>query len=201
MLVIGESGPRSGPDAIVGADLLLMTDMEISLAGKYLRFFGPSGDCSHTHLAYWDPKAMAIPFSGTARNSNKPLITVTLNGVELTAQIDTSAVRSVVTRHGAERAGIQFDAPGIQHGKKLRGFGDESLETRLATFDSFTIGDETIKHADLTIVDDSPQGRSAVEMQLGLDFLRAHRVLFAMRQKRLYVSYVGGSVFASSKAP
>jgi predicted aspartyl protease len=196
MLVIGDSAARGGPDAVVGADLLLRTDMELSLAGKYLRFFGPSGDCTNTHLAYWDRDAMAVPFTGKESNSNKPLFMVMVNGVELTAQIDTSAAHSVLTRHGAERAGIRFDAPGIRHGDKVKGFGDEALETRLATFDTFTIGDETIKHADLMIVDDSPQGRSTVDMQLGLDFLRAHRILFAMRQKRLYVSYLGGSVFA-----
>jgi hypothetical protein len=201
MLVIGDDAARGGPDAIVGADLLLRTDMEVSLAGKYLRFFGPANraNCASTHLAYWDRDAMAIPFTG--RESNKPVFTVTLNGVELTAQIDTSAVRSNVTRHGAKRAGISFDAPGLRHGDKVSGFGDDALDTRLATFDSFTIGDETIRHADLTIVDDYPQGHGKIDMQLGLDFLRAHRVLFAMSQSRLYISYVGGPVFASPAAP
>lgn len=198
MLVIGDSATPGGPDAIVGSNLLLRTDMEVSLAGKYLRFFGPSGDCADTHLAYWDRDAMAVPFAGRDNNARNPLFTVRLNGVELLAEIDTSAVRSIVTRHGAGEAGIQFDAAGIRHGDKIRGFGDEALETRLATFDSFAIGDETIKHADLTIVDDSPQGRGVVDMRLGLDFLRAHRVLFAMSQKRLYISYLGGSVFAPS---
>lgn len=196
LLVIGDSAAHGGPDVIIGANLLLRTDMEVSLAGKYLRFFGSSGDCTNTHLAYWDRDAMAIPFANRQGNSMNPLITVTLNGVELLAEIDTGTVRSIVTRHGAERAGIQFDAAGIRHGDKVRGFGDAALDTRLATFDSFAIGAETIKHADLTIVDDSPQGRGIVDMRLGLDFLRAHRILFAMRQQRLYISYLGGNVFA-----
>ena len=33
-------------------------------------------------------------------------------------------------------------------------------------------------------------------MLLGADFLRAHRVLFAMSQNRLYISYLGGDVFS-----
>jgi predicted aspartyl protease len=199
MLVIGNSAMHASPDVVVGADLLLQTDMELSLAGKYLRFFNASG-CADTHLAYWDRDAMAIPFARSEGNSNKPLVTVELNGVKLTALLDTGAARSSVTRHGAELAGIGFDAAGVQHGAKVVGVGDAALESRLATFDSFMIGDETIQHAQLTIVDDSPQGRGEVDMLLGVDFLRAHRVLFAMSQHRLYISYVGGSVFAT-KAP
>jgi predicted aspartyl protease len=196
MLVIGNNALQGGPDVVVGADLLLQTDMELSLAGKYLRFFNASG-CGDTHLAYWDREAMTIPFTRSQGNSNKPLVTVELNGVKLTALLDTGAARSSVTRHGAERAGIGFDAAGVQHGDKIVGIGDAALESRLATFDSFMIGDETIKHAELTIVDDSPQGRGEVDMLLGVDFLRAHRVLFAMSQQRLYISYVGGSVFGT----
>jgi predicted aspartyl protease len=199
MLVMGNSAVHAGPDVVVGADLLLQTDMELSLAGKYVRFFNASG-CADTHLAYWDRDATAIPFARSEGNSNKPLVTVELNGVKLTALLDTGAARSSVTRHGAELAGIGFDAAGVQHGDKIVGVGDAALESRLATFDSFTIGDETIKHAELTIVDDSPQGRGEVDMLLGVDFLRAHRILFAMSQHRLYMSYVGGSVFAT-KAP
>jgi predicted aspartyl protease len=199
MLVIGNSAMPAGPDVIVGTDLLLQTDMELSLAGKYVRFFNASG-CADTHLAYWDRHAMTIPFTRSEGKTNKPLVTVELNGVKLTALLDTGAARSRVTRHGAELAGIGFDAAGVRHGDKIVGIGDAALESRLATFDSFTIGDETIQHAELTIVDDSPQGRNEVDMLLGVDFLRAHRVLFAMSQQRLYISYVGGSVFAT-KAP
>ena len=32
-------------------------------------------------------------------------------------------------------------------------------------------------------------------MLLGADFLKAHRVLFARSQHRLYLSYVGGPLF------
>jgi hypothetical protein len=35
------------------------------------------------------------------------------------------------------------------------------------------------------------------DMLLGADFLRSHRVLLAMSQRRLYFSYVGGRVFGS----
>jgi len=39
------------------------------------------------------------------------------------------------------------------------------------------------------------------DMLLGADFLKAHRVLLAMSQRRLYFTYVGGKVFERDDAP
>ncbi len=197
--VIGNSGKPDG-DALVGADFLLQTDMELSLADKYLQFFRAT-DCGDTFLAYWDPNAMEIPFSGKEGRSNKPYVTVELNGVKLTAILDTGAPRSSVTRHGAELAGIRVDGPGVQKGPKTGGIGDERVDTWYATFDSFSIGPESMKRVELPILDDNSTGRGAVDMLLGADFLRAHRILFAMSQDRLYMSYLGGDPFPPRRAP
>jgi hypothetical protein len=40
--------------------------------------------------------------------------------------------------------------------------------------------------------------RERPEMLLGTDFLKAHRVLFAMSQQLFYFSCVGGEVFGST---
>lgn len=191
--VIGNSSKMDG-DALVGADFLLQTDMELSLADKYLQFFRATG-CGDTYLAYWDSKAMEIPFSGKEERSNKPYVTVELNGVKLRAILDTGAPRNSVTRHAAERAGIRVDGPGVRKGGKIGGIGDERVDTWLATFDSFRIGPESMEHVDLVIHDESSRGRGMVDVVLGVDFLRTHRILFAMSQDRLYMSYLGGDPF------
>jgi predicted aspartyl protease len=195
--VIGNSSKPDG-DALVGADFLLQTDMELSLADKYLQFFRASG-CGDTYLAYWDSNAMEIPFTGKEGRSNKPYVTVELNGVKLTAILDTGAPHSSVTRHGAELAGIRVDDPGVRKGGKTGGIGDERVDTWFATFDSFSIGPESMKHVELAVHDEASIGRGAVEMLLGADFLRAHRILFAMSQDRLYMSYLGGDPFPPRK--
>jgi predicted aspartyl protease len=191
--VIGHSSRMDG-DALVGADFLLQTDMELSLADKYLQFFRATG-CSDTYLAYWDSNAMEIPFAGKEERSNKPYVTVELNGVKLRAILDTGAPRSSVSRHGAELAGIQVDGPGVFKGRKVGGIGDERVDSWIATFDSFSIGPESMKHVELAILDESSRGRGPVDVVLGTDFLRAHRILFAMSQDRLYMSYLGGDPF------
>jgi predicted aspartyl protease len=196
--VIGNSSKLDG-DALVGADFLLQTDMELSLADKYLQFFRATG-CGDTFLAYWDSNAMEIPFSGKEGSSNKPYVTVELNGVKLRAILDTGAPHTGVTRHGAELAGIRIDGPGVRKAGTTGGIGDERVDTWFATFDSFSIGPESMKQVELAVHDDSSRGRGEVDVILGVDFLRTHRILFAMSQDRLYMSYLGGDPFPPLRA-
>jgi len=188
-------------DAIVGADTLLQTDMELSMADKYVQFFRASG-CGDTFLAYWDPNAMEIPFIGKEGSSNKPFVAVELNGVKLKAILDTGALATVVMRHAAERAGVRLDAPGARKAGKASGVGDKAVDEWIVDFKRFSIGDETVNNPRLIVSAEAPSGEEEVDVILGDDFLRAHHILFAMSQDRLYLSYLGGELFgASSKAP
>jgi predicted aspartyl protease len=200
--------PGVGPnDGVVGADYLLQTDMELSLADNTLQFFRASG-CGDTNLAYWDNNAIEIPFVGRQGNSLKPLVEVELNGVKFKALLDTGATTSVVTRHAAELAGVRVDTPAARPSGKARGFGEKALDSWIADFKSFRMGEETVNNPQLQIMDDMPQGQDQFDMLLGMDFLRAHHILFAMSQGRLYMSYLGGELFgahqqaaAAPKAP
>jgi predicted aspartyl protease len=196
--VLGSTGSDLGVSAIVGADFLFQTDLELALADKFIQFLRPTG-CGDTFLAYWDKDAMEVPFSGMEDKSRKPYVAVTLNGVKLQAVLDTGSSRTVVSRHGAALAGITPDSPNVTKGERLVGVGSGSVTSWRATFDSFAIGDETIKNAELAIRDESETGRGAVDVVHGMDFLRAHRVLFAMSQQKLYLTYLGGAVFGPAK--
>jgi predicted aspartyl protease len=194
--VIGNTAMASEFDAIVGADFILQADLEIAMAQKQMRFFRATG-CKDTFLAYWDKDAMEIPFGGTMTATVNPRFIVELNGVKLEAMIDSGAARSVVSRKAAERAGVTVGSPGVTPAGKMAGIGATSVESWSAAFETFTIGSETIKNAAIDILDTPPQGSpyGFADVLLGADFLRAHRVLFAMSQQRLYVSYTGGEVF------
>jgi predicted aspartyl protease len=194
--VIGNTAMASEFDAIVGADFILQADLEIAMAQKQLRFFRATG-CKDTFLAYWDKDAMEIPFGGTMTETVNPRFIVELNGVKLEAMIDSGASRSVVSRKAAERAGVTVGSAGVTPAGKKAGIGAATVESWSAAFETFTIGSETIKNAAIDILDTPPQGSpyGFADVLLGADFLRAHRVLFAMSQQRLYVSYTGGEVF------
>lgn len=186
--VMGEFGHPLAYDARLGAQFLLQSDLELSLATKELRFFKPS-NCKDAILAYWDANAVEIPFARSYSANPNPVFKVTLNGKELTAAIDTGAVITMMTRRAAERIGLKMDAPGVDRVGDAVGVGSHRMARWSTTIDTLQIGREIIRNAEIGVVDADD---TAADLLLGTDFLRSHRVLIAMSQSKLYVSYVGG---------
>jgi TPR repeat protein len=75
----------------------------------------------------------------------------------------------------------------------VTGIGNEAAAAWSTPVRTVQIGDETIQNGSLEII--YSRGRETEDLVLGQDFLRTHRVLFALAQKKLYLSYRGGSVF------
>jgi len=197
---------------IVGADFLFQSDLEIALAARQLRFFRPL-ECDDAFLAYWDADASVIDVSIPPVPDGRPFFTVELNGHKMRAIIDSGAYRSIIELAAAARAGVTPQSSGVVPTSTVTGVGRHESASWIAHFDSFAIGNETIKNVRIAIADiwgpalaDSNNMRMAAflreqpEMLLGTDFLRAHRVLFAMSQRKLYFSYVGGTVFEIESA-
>jgi len=194
LMMIDEMGDRPTFDAIVGGDFLMHMDVEIFLAEKKLKFFSPH-NCASTYLGYWNPNAVVTPLDFD-RNGKRPLIEVEINGVKMRALIDSGSSISIIKSSAAKRTGISIDAPSVKQIGTVNGIGNKLVKLSETTFKTFTIADETINNAHLKIIDDG-KGRSWEEFDviLGADFLRSHRVLFAVSQKLVYLSYTGGPAF------
>ncbi|MFC4932296.1 aspartyl protease family protein [Massilia sp. GCM10023247] len=188
--VVKEFGHPPSFDALVGAPFLLQSDLEISLATKELKFFRPK-NCDQAFLGYWDEKAVVVPFDPHMRDDANPHFTVVVNGVKLDAIIDSGASTSFITLNAAKRAGLKLDDPGVTRTADATGIGSRPAARWRTRFDRFEIGDELVRNAEVGVID----YEGAAEVLLGADFLRAHRVLFAMSQRKLYLSYVGGQPF------
>jgi predicted aspartyl protease len=195
MPVVGSMGYTPSYDGTLGAPFLFQTDMEISLATKELTFFVPE-NCGGTYLGYWSESVRDIPLRRHNQNHMNPQFLVRVNGKELEAMIDSGAAVSSITAHAAKRIGISVNAPGVTRGSDLVGVGAYTTSRWYVTVDSFQIGEETVKNAELAIED---SGLNEVDVTLGADFLRSHRVLFAMSQTKLYFSYVGGEPFGQRR--
>jgi predicted aspartyl protease len=190
--VIGEDKVPPVVDAIAGAPFLLQTDLEIDLRAKQLRFFRQR-DCRDTALMLWKEPTVVVPFDHGWDRSPNPHFTVTVDGHELDAVIDSGANDSFMTLTGARHAGIDLDAPSVKRRGSSAGIGSQLASNWVTRVKTVQIGEETIRNPEITIVD--PQGGTGAELFLGQDFLRAHRVLFAMSQKKLYIAYLGGDAF------
>jgi hypothetical protein len=77
------------------------------------------------------------------------------------------------------------------------GVGSARAPQWTATFKTVQLGGETINNAEIGIID--AQGSIPEDLLLGQDFLRTHRVLFAMSQKKMYFAYLGGEPFSRSQ--
>jgi hypothetical protein len=196
LFAIDKMGSRPDFDAIVGSDFLLGADVELSLAEKRLKFFSPE-NCDKSFLGYWDAAAIEVPLLFESGH-RRPHVEVEINGVKIRALIDTGATISVITKAAAKRAGVTPESPGVKRAGRLVGIGQKSVDRYRATFKSFSVGEEMILNPVLQIVDDD---RDKIELVLGADFLRSHRVLFAVSQMKVYLSYIGGKPFDDGAAP
>lgn len=192
MPVVSEFGFTPSFDGMVGATFLLQTDLEISLATKEITFFHTE-ECNDTYLGYWGDNVIDIPFKRHEAPGMNPRFTVLINGKEMEAFIDSGAATSSIRRDAAKAAGIEVNLPDAASGRTV-GVGTRKAATWVVTAKSFQIGGESVQNPELAVLDVGASNHGA-DVILGADFLRAHRVLFAMSQQRLYFSYVGGEPF------
>ena len=207
LTVMWDVRPNAPFGAVAGADFLFQSDIEIALAARQLKFFRPI-DCDNAFLAYWDVNASVVEFNVPSTADGRPFFTVVVNGRDMRAIVDSGAERSIIDLDAAEGAGVTPQSPGAIRVPAIAGVGRHETDAWTASFQIFVIGNETIKNPRIAIasvwgaaLSDSNKIKTAEllreqpEVLLGADFLRAHRVLFAMSQRRLYLSYVGGEVF------
>jgi predicted aspartyl protease len=195
VLVLGDDNLTPAFDAIAGAPFLLQADLEIDLRSKQMRFYRPR-DCGKAELLLWKEPTVVVPFERHFDSSPNPHFTVEVNGKKLDAVIDTGAHHTIMTLPAAKRAGIDVDGPGVRRLGYMGGVGSERAPHWAVRIKNVRIGDETINNAEIGIVD--AQGETGAELYLGQDFLRAHRVLFAMSQEKIYFAYLGGDAFTLS---
>lgn len=211
MTVVAMRSLDSGATALIGRELLMQHDLELDLPDNDVKVVEPQG-CSADQLAYWNKPYSEAKLEGDRSSRPAILTEVLLNGRLTPALIDSGAERSVVTVAAARAAGA--DLASATSTGKVGGIGVGTLSADVVRFDSFTIGDETIKNAKLIVSDlwrynkheetgtrlgSETHDMAEPRMVLGADFLRAHRLLVANSMGVLVFSYVGGPVFDISQ--
>jgi predicted aspartyl protease len=188
--VLDEMGSRHPYQAIAGVPYLMQMDLEVALADKEIKFFHAKG-CNDAFLAYWDRHAVVIPYR--LNGAPYPVFSIEINGDLMRAIIDTGATTSAIMASAARKFGLVKGKPEAGQLRYTTGVGTRQVPTWTVHTKSIKIGGETILDADIQVIDD--RNESAFDVCLGADFLRAHRVLFAISQQNIYLSYLGGEVF------
>lgn len=191
-LVSGSQIDR-GSVGVLGQNVLHYADVEYDLRQGAIRLMKPV-DCGKAVLAYW--VGQSLPFSELSIESRgrvaSAIAHASVNGTDIRVLFDTGAYVSTLTLKTAARLGIRPDSPGVITGGLTGGFGSKMMPSYIASFDSFKIGDEEIRHARLRIAD---MDLGDVDMLIGPDFFLSHRIYVANSQQKLYFTYNGGPVF------
>jgi tetratricopeptide (TPR) repeat protein len=182
-------------NGLIGANLLDLLDLEIDLAHGKLTLFKPQ-QCGKASLAYWakDGAYDVVDTQPSAHDyDRRTFLSVMVNGKKLRALLDSGAGATLLSRHGAERAGIDLSGPNVKRGPSNFGIGRKLVNTWTVPVDSFSVGTETIQHSQMLVLDDA-LGED-VDMLLGVDFMLAHRMFIANSSSKIYFTYNGGRLF------
>jgi tetratricopeptide (TPR) repeat protein len=187
--------PRNGPLAsgAIGQNILGALDVEYDLAHGVIRFFKPEG-CGGSNLAYWsDGKALSrIPLEGSPSALSAVIADAKIDGRIVHVKFSSGGAASYLSKPAAARAGIRPSSDGVVGGGILHGLYGKGLETSIAPFESFAIGDEEIRNTQLRVADIDLR---EADMLLGTDFFLSHRILVSTSQHKVYFTYNGGPVF------
>ena len=199
--VVGGSTFGPGVVGLLGQNVLRIADVEYDLANGAIRLVKPD-NCKKTMMAYWAKPGDAyseMEINWATARTPHTTGNALLNGQKIRVVFDTGAWASALSLRAAERAGITPDSPGVVKAGRASGIGSRSVQTWLAQFDSFKMGDEEIKNAQLRISDLS---NIDADMLIGADFFLSHRIYVASSQRKVYFTFNGGPVFdLASRTP
>ncbi|HEY4081090.1 MAG TPA: retroviral-like aspartic protease family protein [Burkholderiaceae bacterium] len=197
--VVGGNIGSEGSVGLLGRNFLGAGDVEYDLAHGVIKLFFPNDDCGEQNMAYWAEGGKTVseivmledykPKSKSKARSSRPPIRgfAELNGKRIEVMFDTGA-SSTVSLSAARRAGITDMTPA----GKIHGVGRGEVDRWTAPVERFAIGSETISNVRLAIGDFDLKN---ADMLLGIDFFLSHRIYVSKRQRRVYFTYNGGTIF------
>jgi predicted aspartyl protease len=169
-------GGATGPDGLLGMDILGMFDLDLDFARQHLTLYrGPA--CPDVPLPMPGPATVVE----TALTPQGHLVMrAALDGRPVLAMLDTGSQHSVVT---ARAAALSPEALAADPPVNLFGVGPGTAAARLHRFASITIGRETTPAPRLVVLDAAP---SDYDMIVGMDYLSG---------RRLWISAASGKIF------
>jgi predicted aspartyl protease len=202
-LLVNASGFRGAFAGLLGFDFFGKVDIELNFKAGEMKLFQPA-DCEGSVLAYWAPdKADSVDMLASKDGIEIP---VSINGATFRASLDTGAYTSVAGRKVADYFGLETSGAGKSYGADNR-----ALENAFHKFETFEIGAETIRNPTMRLSSGMATGfantgsrmedrSGAVDVLLGFDFMRSHRIFVSNSQRRVYFTYEGGPVFPVPQA-
>jgi len=182
-----------GGDGQLGQNILGAFDVEFDFANGVMRFF-QAKDCRDANLAYWSSgkTVSRLSLDSDGKYLSDVRAHAKIDGREVRVKFTSGSGVSYLSRQAAARVGVKPGSEGVTSGGMIVGAFGKAIDTSIATFQSFAVGDEEIKNARLRLADID---MTETDMMLGTDFFLSHRIMISSSQRRLYFTYNGGPVF------
>jgi predicted aspartyl protease len=183
--IVGATGETMG---VLGANLLDLGDLDIDLAGGKMTLLKPTG-CRDTNMAYWAGGASPATVRLLAPDDSLlqvPRVIVLINGKPLQAILSTDGT-TAMSRHAAERVGIDLASAPERTTQGLFGFGARPIRAWTVSFAGYQIGPEHVRSDAMVVVDsDFTSDAFGIDMIVGEDFFITHHVFVARSQGKIY---------------
>jgi predicted aspartyl protease len=205
---IAVAGDRpSNIDFILGEDFLGSRSVEFDVRHGVVRTMETTG-CTPAELPYWSKTYSMADLVASPSDLRAIRVNVLLNGHPIRAQLDSGSSATLLAKSVADFAGVHY----VSTSAEVVGIGEHSLQTWVADVQSLKLGDESINNTQLRVAQlgkyqttsrtgsriNAPVGTEPA-MLLGMDFLRAHRIIVDNATRKMVFTYEGGRVFQIGK--
>lgn len=188
--------------ALIGPEILTQFDVDLDFGAQKINFLKP--DHCEGNVVYWPHKVVAIvPFE--LSEQRHILLPVTLDGVKMTAMLDTGASNSIINLDAADTYfGLTTTSPDVKKVGIVN--GDAKVPLYAHTFKTLAIAGVTISNPTLSMFADlmrihmhhTPPINSLIvrdkdaegleDITLGLEQLRHLHIYIAYKEQKLYIT-------------
>lgn len=171
-----------GIAGLLGSDFLSAFDLDLDIPRRRLALYRVES-CTGRFLP-WVGEYDTIPASQLIRGVLT--IPVMLDGIPLRAEIDSGASIWMLTATGMFRMGLTPEALAQDPGGEVNGVGRFAVAMRLHRFKVLAIGKQHITEPEIWAA--PVHGLPIVDLLLGRDWLRRHRVWLSYATSRVFVA-------------
>ena len=173
-------GPDLTADGLLGSDVLLAFDLDIDVAGRLLTLYRPR--LCPDQRPPWREEATRI--AGVARQKDRLLIPLELDGVQGMGILDTGAQATTIGARMAVRLGLGPDTMANDIVVRHHGAGPGSQEARLHRFALLRIGPEERTAPALSVL---PVDVGVGDALVGEDFLHGRRLGLSFATRQVFI--------------
>lgn len=153
-------------DGLLGIDLLNRFDLDIDLARRRLVFYEPGRACPGSSNAL-EPPLYSADLLPKQANDGRLHVTVTINGLDFRAVLDTGAAVTTLFKNAADRLALTSKPVSIG---TLSGVGERRVPFSRQAIKSIGIGTLEVDNLPIAIADQPSAGTD--DMLLGRDLLQ-----------------------------